>query len=124
MKELKSYYRQIKGWLPCGGRLKKNMMSCITATVEDYIASHPDADFAALQAHFGSPQQIATAFVDEMDTQELLHALRIRRRILFSVVYGVGAAVAIWAIVMLILLLVGLVSELGYVVVTGPFITS
>ena len=80
MKELKHYYRQVSAWLPCGGRLKKQLMSSITATVDGYLAEHPEADFAALQAHFGSPQQIASAFVDEMETEELLNALRIRRK--------------------------------------------
>ena len=113
MKELKQYYRQIKDWLPCGGSLRRRLMGNITATVEGYIADHPQADFAALQAHFGTPQQIATAFVDEMDTQELLRTLRIRRKILRTVFFGIATAVAIWGIVMLILLIVGLGNELG-----------
>ncbi len=103
MKELKAYYRQIRGWLPCGGRLRKQMMQEIKATVEGYRAERPEADFSALQAHFGTPQQIAAAFVDEMGTEELLRALRVRRRIM--------------KIVFLFLLLI-LIIYLGLLVIT------
>lgn len=120
MKELKKYYRQIKDWLPCGGPLKRKLMGNITATIEGYIAEHPQADFTDLQTHFGTPQQIATAFVDEMDTQELLHSLRIRRRILRTVFFGIAAAVSIWGIVMLILLITGLANELGTTTIHPP----
>lgn len=122
MKELKQYYRQIGSWLPCGGRLKRRMMASITANIEGYLTEHSQMDFAALQNHFGTPQQIAAAYVEDMDTSELLSAIHNRRKILLSVVYGVTAIVAIWAVVMLILLVIGLGDELGYFVIDGPII--
>ena len=124
MKELKQYYRQIQSWLPCGGRLKRRMMASITANIEGYLAEHPHLDFAALQSHFGTPQQIAAAYVDDMDTSELLSAIHNRRKILLSVVYGVTAIVAIWAVIMLILLIVGLLNETGPTIVTGPYVVT
>ena len=81
MKELKKYYRQIQKWLPCGGPLKRKLMANITATIEEYRSANPDATFADLQEHFGVPQQIAIAFVDEMETEKLLNALNLRRKI-------------------------------------------
>ena len=124
MKELKQYYRQIQSWLPCGGRLKRRMMASITANIEGYLAQHPQTDFSALQNHFGTPQQIAAAYVDDMDTSELLSAIHNRRKILLSIVYGVTAIVAIWAVIMLILLIVGLLNETGTTVVTGPYVVT
>lgn len=50
------------------------------------------------QAHFGDPETIAAAYVDEMGTDVLLRDLRIRRKIV-SVVAGVMVAIlAIWLI--------------------------
>lgn len=120
MKELKSYYRQVATWLPCGGRLKKQLMERITATVDGYLAEHTEADFAALQARFGTPQQIASAFVDEMETDELLNALRTRRRIVKIVLICAATAVAIWAIAVLSLWIIGLDNTLGYGVMYPP----
>lgn len=103
MKELKRYYRQICSWLPCGGNLKRHMMSNIKYNIEDYLLDNPDADFSAVQAHFGTPQQIATAFVDEMNTEELLKTLKIRRRIV-KIFFGCAiASVVLWGIALLII---------------------
>ena len=122
MKELKAYYRQVATWLPCGGRLKKQLMARITATVDGYLAEHPEADFAALQTRFGTPRQIASAFVDEMETDELLNALRTRRKIVKIVLICAAAIIAIWAIAVLSLWIIGLENTLGYVVVHPPII--
>lgn len=97
MKELRKYYRQIKGWLPCGGKVKRTLMANITATIEGYIAENPGIDFAAVQAHFGTPQQIASAFVDEMGTEELLNKLRVRRKLVGIVTATAIAVVLLWA---------------------------
>lgn len=124
MKELKQYYRQIGGWLPCGGRLKKQMMSNIRSTVEGYRDEHPEADFAAIQTHFGTPQQIAASFVDEMGTEELLYKLRVRNRIIKIVLLCVCAVVAIYGLSVLSLWLVGLLNELGYATICPPMTVS
>ena len=121
MKELKQYYRQIKRWLPCGGSLKKQLMSTIVATIEEYRIEYPDADFPTLQAHFGSPQQIAVSFVDEMDTAELLSALKIRRRIFRVLTICALIALFLWSIA---IIFAWIHSMLGYTVIGPPVITS
>lgn len=120
MNDLKRYYRQVASWLPCGGKTKREMMARIRATVDAYIAEHPAADLAAIQARFGTPQQIAAAFVDEMGTEELLNKLRIRRRIIKIIFLCVAIFLAIWAIAVFSLLIAGLIDELGYAIVTPP----
>ncbi len=49
-----------------------------------------------LEAAFGTPQAVAAAYIDDMDTGELLAALRHRRRVLRLVGVGLLAALAIW----------------------------
>lgn len=122
MKELKGYYRQIRSWLPCGGKMKRTLMASITATIDGYIAENSGIDFAALQAHFGTPQQIAAAFVDEMGTDELLKTLRTRRRIVRIILGSAAAIVAVWAIAVFSLWVMGLIVTFGYGFM-GPIIT-
>lgn len=114
MKELKTYYRQVAGWLPCSGRLKKQLMASITSTVDGYLADHPEADYAALVAHFGTPQQIATAFVDEMETEGLLNALRIRKKIAAIATAVAIAIVVLWTAVLTIALVNEIDSAIGF----------
>ena len=122
MKELKKYYRQISSWLPCGGPLKKQLMGSITATVEGYLAEHPEADFLAIQAHFGTPQQIATAFVDEMETAELLIKLHMRNRIIKIIFLCACILIAIWGFAVLSFWLIGLLDILGPTTISPPVI--
>lgn len=121
MKELKNYYRQVRAWLPCGGRMKKQLMASITATVDGYLADHPEADFATLQAHFGTPRQIASAVVDEMETDTLLNALRIRRKIIKTVLVCTLTLVAIWTVAVISAWLIGIIDITGYYVVTTVY---
>lgn len=124
MNERKKYYRQISGWLPCGGKVKKQLMANITTTVDGYLEEHPDANMQTLQAHFGTPQQIAASFVEEMDTAELLDALRTRRKVIRIILYSFAAIVVIWAIAVLIAWCIGMSEVLGYGVTESPIITK
>ena len=49
------------------------------------MEQNPQADISAIRAHFGTPQQIASAFVDETDTKALLKSLRIRRWVVTAI---------------------------------------
>lgn len=81
-KNIKKYFWQVRSLLPCNLREKKRMLSDLQERIGDYLEANPDADFSAVEAHFGTPQQIATAFVDEMGTTELLLKLRVRKRVI------------------------------------------
>ena len=79
--QLFRYYWKVKSFLPCSHKLKKRCICDLKADVEEFLEQNPQADFAAVQDRFGSPRQIAAAFVDEADTEQLLRRLRIRRLI-------------------------------------------
>lgn len=90
------YLRQVRGWLPCAGKMKRQIMEEIRSSVSHYLEEEPNADYQAIVARFGSPQQIASAYVDEQDTAEILRQLRIKRRIFAAVCCTAVACVAIW----------------------------
>lgn len=77
------YVRAVSGFLPCSGKVKKPLLDALRAQAEEYIADGGDA--AALEQRFGTPQQVAAAWVDERDTSELLAELHIHRRIVMVV---------------------------------------
>lgn len=90
------YLRNVKDWLPCSGKLKREIMARIKNVLDDYLAEHPDADFAELSHRFGLPKQIAASYVEDMDTEELLRNLRIRRRIVGIVTGTALIVIALW----------------------------
>ena len=71
-------------------------MSRVETSVRDYASRNPDADYSEIAARFGSPQQIASSYVDEMGTVELLQNLRIRRNIERIVAIIAAMAVVLW----------------------------
>lgn len=87
------YVRAVSGFLPCSGKVKKPLLDALRAQAEEYIEGGGDA--AALEQHFGTPQQVAAAWVDEMDTSELLAELHIHRRIVMVVALALVLAAAL-----------------------------
>lgn len=94
---LKRYYRTIRSYLPCSRKRKKHILDEIQNSVNGYLKDHPEANISEIEVRFGEPKNIAAAYVDDMDTPELLYALRARRRIITAVIAGVIAALFMWA---------------------------
>ena len=91
------FLRNVKDWLPCSGKLKREIMARIKNVLDDYLAEHSDAAFSELSHRFGLPKQIAASYVEDMDTEELLCNLRIRRRIVVIVTCTALIVVTLWA---------------------------
>lgn len=74
--------------------MKKPLLDALRAQAEEYIEGGGDA--AALEQRFGTPQQVAAAWVDERDTSELLAELHIHRRIVMVVALALAGALVIF----------------------------
>lgn len=92
---VRRYYRKVRSWLP-GGKMRRYVMTQIRETVQEFVQEHPDADVAAIQAQLGTPQEIAAAYVENMETAAVLKGLRIRRRVLFAVCATMLAILISW----------------------------
>lgn len=92
---IRRYVRAVSGFLPCSGKRKKPWLADLRAQAESYVAEGGDA--AALEQRFGTPQQMAFSYVDEMPTADLLADLHIRRRLVAVTAITLAAALAILA---------------------------
>lgn len=92
---IRRYVRAVSGFLPCSGKRKKPWLADLRAQAESYVAEGGDA--AALEQRFGTPQQMAFSYVDEMPTADLLAELHIRRRLVAVTTITLAAALAILA---------------------------
>ena len=95
------YYRKVRSWQP-GGKMRRYVMTQIRETVQEFVQEHPDADVAAIQAQLGTPQEIAAAYVENMETAAVLKGLRIRRRVLFAVCATMLAILISWTVLVTI----------------------
>ena len=111
------YLWKVRGWLPCSGKLKREIMARIKTVLDDYLNDHPDADFAELSHRFGTPQQIAASYIEEMNVQDLLKQLRIRKKIICIVVATALTLVSLWAGVVITALIRHVKAMDGYLIV-------
>lgn len=96
---LKQYMRSLTRELPCSGKMKKQLASQIRCSIMEYLQEQPEADLAAIQAHFGTGQEIAASFVDYEDSSVLLKKMSIKKKVL-TIVAGVMAVVVLtWSAV-------------------------
>lgn len=93
---LNRYYRQIKSWLPCSRKLKNALISRLKESIQAYLDANPEADLDQVQARFGAPETIATAYVEEMGTDKLLRDLRIRRKVVTLVAGTMAVVLSLW----------------------------
>lgn len=90
------YYYEIRSVLPCGGKLKRKVIKKIHENISEYLKEKPKADYSEIVSRFGTPQQIASTYIDEMQTHELLKRIKINKKILIIVAWVAVAIVAIW----------------------------
>ena len=114
-KYARKYCRQVKKWLPGTEKYKRQLLDSISSAVGCFVEEQPNADYIALENHFGPPQQIASDYVTEMDTGELLRNLRIKRRIVTTVTACVAAFILMWGAVGILALLDAHNAAYGFV---------
>lgn len=91
---IRRYVRAVSTFLPRSGKRKKPWLADLRAQAESYVAEGGDA--AALEQRFGTPQQMAFSYVDEMPTADLLAELHIRRRLVAVTAITLAAALAVY----------------------------
>lgn len=118
MNELSGYYRSIQKALPCSGCQKRKLMKDIRCSVDSFLQEHPDATFETVSAHFGSPQQIADTYTEEMSPQELQTQLKARKRVVGIVAAAAASIIFIWLAYITVVTCDELNNNPGYIIVS------
>lgn len=95
-KECLHYLEQVRSELKGADRRKKEVLQQIQTAVEDYAEEHPQCTYQELTQHFGTPEQIAESYVAEMDSHEVLHGLRVGKKIFFAILLAIVLGVTAW----------------------------
>lgn len=95
---IRQYLRTVSSYLPCSHRVKKHILNEIEGNMNAYFEENPEANYNQIEVRFGSPQGIAAAYVDDMDTQELLRTLLIRKKVKTAIIGCLFSIVLLWAI--------------------------
>ena len=68
-------------------------------SVLDYVSKAPDTDYLTITARFGTPEQITSFYLEEMDGQELAHKLSTKKQLLLMGVITALIVVLLWGAV-------------------------
>jgi len=79
-KEIKKYLNEVKLMLPINSKDKREFLN----QLNDYIANSDIDTYQEAVKHFGKPNEVATSFLGDMDTELLIKKLRKKRYIQFT----------------------------------------
>lgn len=95
--QLFRYLLEIAFYLPVPWKQKKEILRKIKHSIESYIFDGDYISYRQIRSRFGDPQQIAGAFLTEMDPEELLEKINRKRIVVRGFVTVVIIALALWA---------------------------
>lgn len=100
-KDARRYLREVRALLPGAGKQKRDILNRIEAMVAEYLTENPDADYAGITSRLGAPNQIAASCLEEMDANDLVKKLHIKKRIICIAAAAALAIVMLWVGVIL-----------------------
>ena len=96
------YLRAVRKALHCPGRQGKRLLRQLSEDIEEYCEEHPDATEEELCRRFGTPEDVAAAFAEDLGGSIAVNVQRRRNRIVTAVtvvlvlVAGAVTARQIW----------------------------
>ena len=97
--DAKKYCREVAYWLPCSGKLKKRILEELRISVVEFISDYPNVSYGDIVSRFGMPKEIAYAYVEEQNSDELLHRLAWRHKITKIACMMAALLVLVWVFV-------------------------
>ena len=101
-KDMERYCREVRALLPGGFRQKRKLMKGLRDSLSRYLEDAAESDYGAIVRRFGLPTQIAVSYMEEMEPQEVLRSMNIRRKIVGIIAAGVIVIVLLWGISILV----------------------
>ena len=89
--KLTRFLWRVRRSLPCSHKEKRGILLPIRQEVAAFLETNPKASMNAIEARFGSPLDIAAAWLDSADKPKVLRAMQFRKRIAFAILAAVFA---------------------------------
>lgn len=78
--DVRKYVKQIKQELPTFNADGKQIKKMLLQNVRDYAQEEPEVSYAQLVSRFGSPEEIAAAYLSEQSSGTVKKAVCIRKK--------------------------------------------
>ncbi len=94
-KLVKNYIKQIKKNLICSDGQKKQVLKDIENSVRDYLQTNKNASEHEIYSHFGTPEDVVSAYMTEIDLKEIKRKVVFRKVIIFISVIVIAFILAL-----------------------------
>lgn len=99
-KKIKHYLHEIASALPAGYPNKKLLLRTLQQNIDDFLEEHPNADWEAVTEHFGSSDDLARSYMEQLSDAELAASYKTHQRNIF-----VSTIACLLALIFLILVI-------------------
>ena len=89
-KEIKSYISDVGNNLFCSRKQKKQILADIENEVLTYAENKRITDINEIYAHFGTPEEIAKAYIADAEPQNIKKAINIRKLLVAAVIIALA----------------------------------
>lgn len=96
LKHSQSYYRAACRLLPTTGKNKNAILSRLKSELDAYAQEHPNAVYSDFITRFGTPEAMAAACVENMDTMTLVKNLHYGRKVFAATLAVLTAIILSW----------------------------
>lgn len=99
-KEIEKYISDVNSKLLCSKEKKKELIEDIRGAVFDFVDGSGTKDISDIYKHFGTPEELATAHMSELDPAQIKKKVNIRKVVIVAVVIMIVVfAVAMIAVI-------------------------
>lgn len=95
MNSKKQYCRKVRSLLPCRSTDKKRIVTQLESSLDAYLAEHPTAGYADMVLRFGTPEDVAAAYVENCPA-ETMKAVDLKKKIVAAVVAALSLALILY----------------------------
>lgn len=79
-RQMRHYLKQIKKLIPSDYAGRKEMLTTTRRRIRNYMEDHPDAGISDFEAEFGTPEEVADSFLEELSGSRRDQKLRRRNK--------------------------------------------
>ena len=98
---VRRYVCEVKKSIPCGGKQKRMILKQVNSSIREFVLEMPGCCYDDIIKRFGTPNQIAASYLEELDLADLKSQFSVRKRIICAVAAVGILVIGIWAGVVL-----------------------
>lgn len=92
----KKFLHDIEKKIIVSNHRRSEFLKILKHNLENYVVEYPDATYSDLENTFGTAGEIAKAYYDSIDDQEIIQKLKVKRKIFIIIIIFITALALVY----------------------------